>query len=137
MSRENVEVARRAFEEMNARNAEAIGDLVTPDVEWRPVLTAGGDLEAPVYRGTAGIVQYWTDLDELFENTQVQVEDLAPIGPSHVLFGGRVTARGRKSGVPLDEHIWALWELRNGRLYRGAAFRSRAEAIAATGVSRG
>ena len=131
MSQENVEVMRRAFEGLNARSAEAMEQLCAPDGEWRPVLTAGGDLEHPVYRGPAGMVQYWTDLDELFEGTEVQVEELEPMGPDHVLFSGRVTARGRKSGVPLDERIWAIWELRDGKLLHGAAYRSREEALEA------
>ncbi len=126
-----MEIVRRAFDGLNARNAETIAELAAPDGEWRPLLTAGGDLERPVYRGPAGMVQYWTDLDELFEGTQVQVEELDAIGPNHVLFGGRVTARGRKSGVPVDERIWALWEVRDRKLVRGAAYRSRDEALEA------
>ena len=61
------------------------------------------------------------------------MEELEPI-PNHVLFGGRVTACGRKSGVPLDERIWAIWELRDGRLLRGTAYRSRADALEAVGL---
>ena len=75
--------------------------------------------------------QYWADIDDVFEGTVVHVEDLDPVGPDHVLFGGRVTARGRNSGVPLEERIWALWELRHRKLVRGTAFRSRAEAVEA------
>src|SRR5688572_27961336 len=105
MSRENVEIMRRGIEALNARSVEDIERLVAPDGEWRPILTAGGDLERPVYRGSAGMAQYMTDLDELFEGTEVHVEELDPIGPNHVLFGGRVTARGRKSGVPIDERL--------------------------------
>jgi ketosteroid isomerase-like protein len=134
MSQENVEVMRRVFESLNARSAETMEQLVTPDAEWRPVLTAGGDLERRVYRGSAGIVQYWTDLDELFEGTEVQVEEVEPIGQDHVLFGGRVIARGRKSGVPLDERIWALFELRDRKFFRGTAYRSRADALEAVGL---
>ncbi len=133
MSQENVKIMRRAFEVLNERSAEDLGRLVAPDAEWRPLLTAGGDLERPVYRGPAGIVQYWTDLDALFEGTQIHTEKLDALGPKHVLFGGRVTARGRTSGVPLDERIWAIWELRDGKLLRGTAHRTEAEALEAVG----
>lgn len=134
MSQENVEIMRLGIEALNARSIEAIEKLVAPEGEWRPILTAGGDLERPVYRGAAGMAQYMTDLDELFEETQVHVEALDPIGPNHVLFGGRVTARGRKSGVPIDERLWAVWEVRDGKIIRGTAHRTKAEALEAVGL---
>ena len=132
---ENVELVRRCIEAMNARDHEAVEGLAGADMEWRPILKAGGDLERQVYRGPAGVLQYFADLDELFEATEVQVEELEPIGLHHVLFGGRVTARGRRSGVPLDEHIWSLWEIRARKLHRGTAYRTRAEALEAVGPS--
>ena len=134
MPRENVEIIRRGIEALNARSVEEVERLVAPDAEWRPILTAGGDLERRVYRGPAGMVQYMTDLDELFEGTEAHIEELGPIGPKHVLFGGRVTARGRTSGVPIDEKIWAVWELRNGKILRGTAHRTKAEALEAAGL---
>lgn len=134
MSRENVEIVRRGIEALNARSLEDVELLVAPDAEWRPILTAGGDLERPVYRGPAGMAQYMTDLDELFEGTEVHIEELDPIGPEHVLFGGRVTARGRTSGVPIDERLWAVWEVRDGKLVGGTAYRTKAEALEAAGL---
>ena len=133
MSRENVELVRGAFEGLNARSVGRIADVVAPDMEWRPILTAGNELERRVYRGPAGIEQYWADLDELFESTHIEVEALSPVDSDRVLFSGRVTARGRTSGVPLDQPIWALFEVREGRLTRGTAFRGRAEALEAAG----
>jgi ketosteroid isomerase-like protein len=135
MSPENVEIVRRGLEALNARDVEVIERLVAPDAEWRPVLTAGGELERPVYRGPAGMAQYLTDLDEIFEGTEVHIEVLDSIGPEHVLFGGRVTARGGKSGAPIDERIWAVWELRDGKVVRGTAYRAKAEALEAVGLS--
>lgn len=134
MSQANVEIMRLGIAALNARRVEDIERLVAPGSEWRPILTAGGDLERPVYRGAAGMIQYMTDLDELFEGTQVHIEDLELISPDHVLFAGRVTARGRKSGVPIDERLWAVWELRDGKIIRGTAHRTRAEAIEVAGV---
>ena len=135
MSQENVEIVQRALNAMNARNMEVINQFVAPDAEWRPVLTAGGDLERPVYRGPAGMAQYIADLDEIFDGTEVHVEQLDPVGPAQVLFGGRVTTQGRRSGAPIDERIWAVWEVRDGKLVRGTAYRLEAEALEAVGLS--
>ncbi len=131
MSRDNVEVVQRGFEALARRDLSGMEHVFADDGEWRPLLTAGGDLERPVYRGPEGMAKYWADLDELFEDTQMHMGSLDPVGPNHVLFSGRVTARGRQSGVPLDEQIWAVYELREGRLVRGTAYRSQEEALEA------
>ena len=97
-------------------------------------MTAGGELERPVYRGPQAMAKYFADLDDLFEDTVVHIDSLDPVGPHRVLFSGRVTARGRGSGVPLDQPIWAVYEVRDGKLTRGTAHRSLEEAVEAAGL---
>jgi hypothetical protein len=77
------------------------------------------------------VAQYLDDLDALFTDTCFHTESLEPIGPDSVFFRGRVTARGRKSQVQLDVPIWALWELRAGKVIRGTAFLNEDEALRA------
>ncbi len=133
MSQQNVEIVRRGFEALRARDPERMQPVIAEDAEWRPILTAGGDLDHPVYRGPEGMARYWADLDDLFEDTEMHIGRLDPVGANHVLFSGRVTARGRRSGVPLDEPIWAVYELRQGQVVRATAYRSREEALEAVG----
>ena len=128
---DDVEVVRRGLDAWARRDEAAVESLTHPDGEWRPLLTAGGELERPVYRGRRGFVSYIRDMDELFDEVHVHVGRLDALGADQVLFEGRVVARGRASGVPLDTHIWALYELRDGKLFRGTAYRSREDAIAA------
>jgi hypothetical protein len=135
MSQENVEVVRLVIEALNARDSGPVRNLFVAEGEWRPILTAGGDLERHVYRGPEGIEEYWTDLDDLFAETEIHVGSLDPVGRDCVLFSGHVTARGRTSGVPLDQPIWGLFEVRRGHLVRGTAYRSREEALQAVGLS--
>ena len=95
------------------------------------MLAAGSVLERQAFRGAAGILQFWANLDVLFEGAKLHVEEPDAVGPSHVLLSARVTASGRNSGFPLDEKIWTLWELRDQKIVRGSAFRSEAEALQA------
>ena len=131
MTNGDEDVLREAIEAMNRRDVAAVRELMHDDGEWRPLLTAGGELERPVYRGPQGIEQYWRDLDDLFEGSHVRIESLEELGRGFVLFEGRVSARGRASGVPLDTHIWGLWQIRDGRVLHGTAFRTREDAVAA------
>lgn len=131
MRRTNAEVLREAIEAMNRRDAAASVELMHEEGEWRPLLTAGGELERPVYRGPEGIVRYWRELDELFDEFDIHVEAIEDLGGGLLLFEGRVLARGRASGVPLDTHLWALWRVRDGKVLHGTAFRTREDVLAA------
>ena len=133
MSQDNLEIFRRAIDALNARDFDTIAQLAHEDGEWRPALTAGGDLEHPVYRGLAGMRQYADDMDDLFVDTRFEVERLDLVDPDRIFFYGRVTARGRGSGVPVDVPVWALWELRDGKLLRGTAYLAEAKALEALG----
>ncbi len=74
------------------------------------------------------------DVDSGFAGLRFDVQSIEGLGPDRVFYRGRITARGSASGVPLDEPIWGLWELRDGKLFRGAGFLSEAEALKAAGL---
>lgn len=133
MPRGNVDVLRRGIAALNDRNRGALVQLMHEDTEWRPALTAGGALEGAVYRGVDGMVRYLDDLDAEFVNTDIRIENLDPIDEHRVLYSGRVVAQGRASGIKLDVPIWAVWELREGKVWRGVAFLSKEEALEAVG----
>jgi ketosteroid isomerase-like protein len=134
MSRDSAEVVSDAFRALNARDVEALVQLVDDDCEWRPALTAGGHLEGAVYRGSDGIARYVEDLDAEFVNTELRTESLRQIGDSGVLYQGRVIAEGRTSGIKLDVRLWSVWEVRAGKLRRGTAFLEENDALEAARV---
>ena len=137
MSRENVEVLRSGIDALNRRDVDALAQLTHDQAEWRPALTAGGSLEGAVYRGQEGMLRYLSDLDAEFADTRMAVESLEAVGANQVFFRGRVTARGRASGINLDVPIWAVWELHEGKVLRGTAFLNEAEALEAVGLRDG
>lgn len=128
MPRDQLDVVREAFEALNRRDGRALEALMEDQAEWRPLLTAGGELERRVYRGPAGLMEYWRDLDALFEETRLQPVHLEAVGDRHVLFAGRAAGRGSASGVPVDIAIWALFEVRDGRIAGATGHRTEAEA---------
>ena len=135
MSRENMDRLRQGIEALNRGDVDEIGELLHPEAEWRPALTAGGDLERPVYRGRAGFAEYLDDLAETFTSTYFQIESFEAIDANRIFYRGRATAEGRTSGVRLDVPVWAIWEFRDGEIFRGTAFLSEAEALQAAGLS--
>jgi ketosteroid isomerase-like protein len=138
MSRENVEVVRRAFEEFRAGLAG--GDpaapfdsgLNAPDAEW--VLPPNSPGFRKVYRGRAGFLEFMKTWTEDFE-WSIELERVIDAGDDRVvgLFHQRATGKG--SGVPVELHMGLLYELRDGRIIRMTNFLDPAEALEAAGLS--
>ena len=135
MSQENVDVMAFAIETLNARNIEALDALCHEDVEWHPALSAGGAVEGAVYRGKDGMVRYLEEVDAEFSEMRFEVEGFDPVGDDSVLYRGRMIARGAASGILLDAPLWGLWQMRDGKLFRGQAFLSEKDALEAAGLS--
>ncbi len=135
MSRENVELVAAAIKALNERDTKAVEALFDEEVEWRPALTAGGAVEGTVYRGKPGMRKYIEDVDSGFDEVRLEVPRFDPVGSDRVLYRGRLVARGSASGVSLDVPIWGLWEVRDGKLFRGEGFLSKQEALEAAGLS--
>jgi ketosteroid isomerase-like protein len=134
MSPEMSDALRQLIQALNRRDVERMVSFMSPDVEWRPALTAGGNLEGVVYSGHEGVAAYVSDLNTEFSETEMEIEDLREIDATRVLYRGRARARGRASGIALDVPIWAIWEFREGKLQRGTAFMTEAEALEAAGL---
>jgi ketosteroid isomerase-like protein len=135
MSQDNAEVMAAAIDALNARDVEAADALFDEDVEWRPARSAGGAVEGTVYRGKRGMAQYIADVDSGFDEMRFDIQSIDSVPPDRVFYRGRIIARGSASGVQLDEPIWGLWELRDGKLLRGMGFLSEREALEAAGLS--
>jgi ketosteroid isomerase-like protein len=132
MSKENVEIARRAHEAFNRRDVATLIELLDPEVEWIPILAA---LEGRVYRGHAAVRRWIEELDtdwELFETCPEEFRDLG----DRVLILGSWRARGRASRVQLENQpgSW-LAHVRDGKLTRQQTYTDRAEALKAAGLS--
>jgi ketosteroid isomerase-like protein len=131
MSEENVEIVRRVFDAFNRRDIAAFLELLDPDVEWVPILAV---LEGRVYRGHGDIRRWIDDLATDWEFFEVCYEDLRDLG-DRVLVSGHWRARGRASGVELENPGTYLYEIKNGRVVSMRTFTDRAEALGAAGLA--
>ena len=136
MSQENVELARRLFEEFNRTFTEETGDLyalMDPDVELIPVNAL---LEGTTYHGHDGVGQWIDDLKRDWEEFEARPEQFLDLGDDRVLALGLWRARGREGGVALDipQAAW-LGQFREGRLVRLQSFTERKKALEAAGLS--
>ncbi len=137
MSDEEV-IVRRAIDAHN-RGAEAIlaiwDETFDPDLEWTP-MTVGvmGAPEGATYRGREGMERFYAERAEAFADGTVEVLSVEPAGQDALVVRARSTARGRASGVEVDEEITLVYWFRGGRIFRLRAFRSAEEAREVVGA---
>jgi ketosteroid isomerase-like protein len=131
MAGENLEIVRRAFEEL--RSGEYQGGVWDPEVE---VINAAGWVIETTYRGHAGLKLWWQDLAEAFGDFDIELEDGQEVNGERVLTTQRFVGHFRTSEIPFDG-LWAaiLW-IREGKVVRAQGFLNKRRAMRAAGVAR-
>jgi ketosteroid isomerase-like protein len=129
------ELVRRLFDAHNRGGGDALldiyDDLFDADAEWRPLIVGGvGFPERVIYRGRAGLERYYRERAEAFAGGEVHIRSLEANGGA-VVVDARSTARGRVSGADIEDDITLVYWVRDGRIVRGQAFRSREDALEA------
>jgi ketosteroid isomerase-like protein len=129
MSRENVEIVRRAMDAFNARDRERLLSLMDPEIEYQSAM------EQKTYRGVAEVVQYREAVDAVMEDFHTEEDRFVDVGEDRVLHLYRIVGRGAGSGVPVSRQNAMLWQLRNGKLLKGQVYLDQREALEAVGLS--
>ena len=115
MSRENIELARRAVALGNAGDVEAVAELYHPDAEARDHQPAPGTPE--VMRGRAAIMAVWTQWLEVFDDWTVEVHEYIDAHP-WVVCDVHWHATGKGSEVPIDWREAEAYEFKDGKVVR-------------------
>jgi ketosteroid isomerase-like protein len=131
MSRENIEIVKRALYAFSHGEADAFADLTTPDVEWKTGLGAieGGE----IFRGREGVKTYFERLGGAWDEFSFIADEFRD-DDDVVLVLGRLEGRGRGGGVPVDSPVGAVWDLRGGKIWRLRAYLDHAEATEVAGI---
>ena len=132
MSQDNVKLAKRVIDAFNGRDADAIFECVTPDIEWFPAVPVsfGGG----VLRGREGIESYLRDVSDTWAEYRVLSEDFRDLGRDQVLVLSRVQGRGASSGGRIDEAMGQIFDIRDGKVSRVRTYLDHGEALKAVGL---
>jgi ketosteroid isomerase-like protein len=124
---QNVETVRRGFEAMSAGRIDIVTSLAHADVEFRPLLA---NIEGEVYSGQEGIRRWFSQFTDMFEDFTIDLGELEELD-DHVLVTGRIHARGRGSGTPIDQpSVWVI-TMRDGKATHIQIFDVRERALQA------
>ena len=135
MSEENVEVARRFVDALNAFmrgkiSSEAWLALWDEEAEFYPLRA---QLEGESYSGHDGLMRFVAELREDFEEVRFEIEETRDAG-EQVVAVGRFRARGRASGVDLDVPLGVFTKMQRGKIVYTRFFSEPAEALEAAGL---
>jgi ketosteroid isomerase-like protein len=129
VSRENVEIAKRAIDAYN-RDMGNYAHLTTADFELFPALDR--TVEGVSYRGREGIETHLGAVRDTWEEFHVLVDEIRDLG-DRVLVLGRVEGRGRGSGVQVDTPVGFMFDFRGVKISRIRNYLDHDEALRAAG----
>jgi ketosteroid isomerase-like protein len=120
---------RALFRAFARRDVERALELTDPELEFWPQGTAEGVGRAEVYRGHAGIREYFADVARAWRDLEVHPDDLRAVAGAVVVFG---CARGtRMDETPVNQPVIWTFKVREGRVRTGRVVPTAAEAHAA------
>ena len=132
MSKENVEVVRRAYEAMNDREFSRAPQLLDPEVEFD---LSRNILNPDIYRGYDGFERLVGVIEDVWDDFHFEVQELID-GGDCVVAEVTVAGTGRGSGVEAEMRVFNIWTLRGGKVIRlVGGSRERSEALEAAGLS--
>ena len=130
MSRENVELVRRAYEAFNSGHLEPFLGLLDERFVYktRGELPGGGTFE-----GADAFKDRIDALREVFGEVLFDPQEVIDAGGCIVAVLHQI-ARGRASGVTLDQEITHVWTIRDGRATELCVYSRREQALEAVGL---
>ena len=134
MSQANVQVVLDLSKANESRDWDALFAAYAPDIEWEDTSGLWGDWG--VARGHEDLRQAWRQWLEIFGDVSWRLDADPLDADDHVVATYRVHARGRASGVEVDQRITLIWTVRDGKISRVRAYRDRSEALEAVGSAR-
>jgi ketosteroid isomerase-like protein len=126
MPQESFQIVDGLIDAWNRRDLDAALGLMHPHCEVRPVETT------ETLHGHDGVAAAFRDWFEAFEEFTIEAEDRSAHG-DRVLVAMRQRARGKGSGVEIEERFYQLFTLRDGKVFRFEEYADQADALKALG----
>jgi ketosteroid isomerase-like protein len=126
----DVEVMKQGFEALSKDGIEGLIPFIDP--EFETTTPAGLAAEPDTYRGHNGVRRYWRSFEEIMDDVRFEPQRMTPLGDA-VLVDLVVRARGKATGIEVEQHIAQIWKLRDGKAVSAETYASESEAVAAHG----
>jgi ketosteroid isomerase-like protein len=132
MSRENVEILRRALPESAPANVAALFEILDENVEWDYVGAFPEGLTT--YHGPAEVQEFLAQWAGAFDDFGFEAEEMIDAGDA-VLIRLHQWGRGKDTGAQVDSRTWQLFTFRDAKIAHCRGYATKAEALEAAGLS--
>ena len=134
MAESDVELIRQSFEDLASDGYEAMLPLISPDFELTtpPALSA----EPDTYRGPEGMRRYWESFYDAMDEVRFEPHEFRELN-GWIVVPFTLTARGRSTGLEVEQKAVMTWKVRDGLAVRLEVFAELEEALAAVGEGVG
>jgi ketosteroid isomerase-like protein len=106
------ELIRDVWDRWNAGLREFDLEILDPEVEIHSGLTG------QVFKGATGVRDWTAEIDEQFEAWNISADEIDRQSADRLVVRGAIRARGRQSGIDLDQPVTWTVDLRDGRILR-------------------
>jgi ketosteroid isomerase-like protein len=123
---ENLEVARAGYEAFQSSDLETVLGLTDPEVEiyLPPTLPNSGK-----FKGHDGYLTWLGRWLEAWDDFQIEVREMEPVGDRHVVTTIHQSGIGRGSGIPVEMDVAYMLDIRDGKVAALQMYLSRDDAI--------
>src|SRR5438270_5205353 len=125
MTLTNREVVEYLYSLFDSHDFDSAVEFTADDLEMDAYFAR---LHAEPFHGPGGMLKFMSELFTDFEDFRIQRNRYVEVADSVIVFCTS-SARGRVSGVPLDLDSIHVWDLRDGKVARFAAYLEKEEML--------
>jgi ketosteroid isomerase-like protein len=129
MSEENVAAVKAGFDALEHGDVEELLELIHPEFEFTTPATLS--VEPDTYRGEEGVRRYFDSFYEAMDEVRFIPDEFIDAG-DRVVVPVHVRARGKETGLEVEQRIFQVWSVRDGKASRVEIFPTLEEAMDAT-----
>jgi ketosteroid isomerase-like protein len=125
----NVQKVKELFAAFARNQIAAVPSMLDENVDWQNYGPAEMGYTTP-RRGRAQVMEFFKQIDELFDHEQFQADEFIAQG-DHVAVTGSELVRAKSSGVSLTNQWCMIFTFRNGKIARFRAYEDTASVLVA------
>jgi ketosteroid isomerase-like protein len=129
---ENVDFVMQGFEAAERDGWQALLPLLHKEFEL--VTTPDVAMEPDTYRGEEGMRRYFASFEDAMNDIRFLPEGAPIEAGDKVVVPFRLYARGKETGIEVEQPAFMLWTIRDGKALRAEVFAERARALEAAGL---
>lgn len=116
---------RAGYAAVNRGDMPGVLSFLDPEIEWD---MSRSFPDGPVYLGHNGVRRFFSDVNKLWDEFRLEIEELHAAGDDMVVIGWW-SARGKGSTVPIRERGGWVWRMRAGKAVRMRFYLNPLEAL--------